>query len=121
MIFYVCGLNQIIKLLEVLDYMLVTLRQLQYIVAVADHQSFSKGADFCHAEQSTVSHQIKQVEDRLGIHIFKKKSQPIETTPEGIEVVNQARYILDRVDELIKPFKAVGPPTTLKINEDTEF
>jgi len=96
--------------------MLVTLRQLQYIVAVADHKSFSKGAEFCHAEQSTVSHQIKQVEERLGIHIFKKKSQPIEPTKEGIEVVKQARDILDQVDELIKPFKSLGPPTTLKSN-----
>jgi LysR family hydrogen peroxide-inducible transcriptional activator len=98
--------------------MLVTLRQLQYIVAVADHKSFSKGAEFCHAEQSTVSHQIKQVEERLGIHIFKKKNQPIELTEEGIGVVKQARDILDQVDELIKPFKNLGPPTTLKANPE---
>jgi LysR family hydrogen peroxide-inducible transcriptional activator len=91
--------------------MLVTLRQLQYIVAVADLQSYSKGAEFCHAEQSTVSHQIKQAEDRLGINIFRKKSQPIEVTPEGVEVVKQAREILDKVEELIRPFKAVQPTT----------
>jgi LysR family hydrogen peroxide-inducible transcriptional activator len=92
--------------------MFVTLRQLQYIVAVADHQSFSKGAESCHAEQSTVSHQIKQVEERLGVQIFKKKAQPIETTPEGVEVVKQARTILAQVEELIRPFKSAksSPP-----------
>lgn len=85
--------------------MLITLRQLQYIVAVADHKSYSKGAEHCHAEQSTVSHQIKQVEDRLGVSIFKKKVQPIEPTEEGAEVVLQAKEILEKVEELIKPFK----------------
>ncbi len=85
--------------------MLVTLRQLQYIVAVADHKSFSKGAESCFAEQSTVSHQVKLVEERLGIHIFKKKSQPIEVTTEGIEVIRQAKEILEKVEELIRPFK----------------
>jgi len=86
--------------------MIVTLRQLQYIVAVAEHKSISKGAESCFAEQSTVSHQVKLVEDRLGIHIFKKKSQPIEVTAEGVEVIRQAKEILEKVDELVKPFKA---------------
>lgn len=86
--------------------MLVTLRQLQYIVAVAEHKSFSKGAEACFAEQSTVSHQVKLVEDRLGVHIFRKKSQPIEVTEEGEEIVRQAKSILEQVEELVKPFKA---------------
>lgn len=86
--------------------MLVTLRQLQYIVAVAEHKSFSKGAEACYAEQSTVSHQVKLVEERLGIHIFRKKSQPIDVTPEGEEIVKQAKNILEKVEELVKPFKS---------------
>ena len=86
--------------------MIVTLRQLQYIVAVADHRSFSRGAEACFAEQSTVSHQVKLVEERLGIHIFKKKTQPIEVTPEGMEIIRQAKEILEKVDELVAPFKA---------------
>jgi LysR family hydrogen peroxide-inducible transcriptional activator len=98
--------------------MLITLRQLQYIVAVADHQSFSKGADACFAEQSTVSHQVKQVEDRLGISIFKKKTQPIETTPEGAELVEQARFILEKVEELIKPFKTGSIGARSKVEAD---
>jgi len=97
--------------------MLVTLRQLQYIVAVAEHKSFSKGAEACFAEQSTVSHQVKLVEERLGIHIFKKKTQPIEVTQDGLEVVRQAKSILEKVEELVKPFKA---PSAKKM-PDLEF
>jgi DNA-binding transcriptional LysR family regulator len=89
--------------------MLVTLRQLQYVVAVADLQSFSKGAEFCSAEQSTVSHQVKQVEEKLGLKIFVKSSHPIKLTDEGKIVVEQARYILNKVDELIAPFKNPAP------------
>lgn len=97
--------------------MLVTLRQLQYIVAVAEHKSFSKGAEACFAEQSTVSHQVKLVEDRLGTHIFRKKSQPIEVTPDGEEIVRHAKEILQKVEDLVKPFKA---PSGKKI-PDMEF
>jgi LysR family hydrogen peroxide-inducible transcriptional activator len=85
--------------------MLITLRQLQYIVAVADEKSYSKGANICCVEQSTLSSQIKIVEDRLGITIFKKKSLPIYPTPEGEIVIEKARSILDQVENLIKPFK----------------
>jgi len=89
--------------------MLVTLRQLQYIVAVADQQSFSKGAEICGAEQSTVSQQVKQVEEKLGVKIFIKSEYPIMPTNEGKEVIQQARYILEKVDELIAPFKNPSP------------
>ncbi|MFZ9572009.1 MAG: LysR family transcriptional regulator, partial [Bacteroidia bacterium] len=45
--------------------MIVTLRQMQYVISVAKHGSFSKAADECAADQSTVSQQIKTFEDRM--------------------------------------------------------
>lgn len=85
--------------------MLVTLRQLQYALAVAETGSFSKAADLCAAEQSTVSQQIKSLEDRLGKALFDRSRQPITTTAEGQLVVEQAREIIEKVEELIEPFK----------------
>lgn len=85
--------------------MLVTLRQLQYALAVAETGSFSKAADLCAAEQSTVSQQIKSLEDRLGKALFDRSRQPITTTSEGQLVVEQAREIMNKVEELIQPFK----------------
>lgn len=85
--------------------MLVTLRQLQYVIAVADTGSFSKAADVCAAEQSTVSQQVKALEDRLGQSLFDRSKQPITPTTEGKQVVEQAREIIDRVEDLIRPFK----------------
>ena len=91
--------------------MLITLRQLQYVIAVADTGSFSKAADVCYAEQSTVSQQVKVMEDRLGVQIFSRGSYPLKVTPDGQRIVENARDIIDRVEDLIKPFKAPGKPS----------
>jgi LysR family hydrogen peroxide-inducible transcriptional activator len=85
--------------------MLVTLRQLQYVIAVSETGSFSKAADMVSAEQSTVSQQVRVLEDRLGIAIFDRKSLPVRTTPEGEKIVEQAREIMDKVEDMLKPFK----------------
>jgi LysR family hydrogen peroxide-inducible transcriptional activator len=85
--------------------MLVTLRQLQYVIAVADSGSFSKAADICYAEQSTISQQVKVLEERLGTVIFNRSNYPLKVTPDGEQIVAQAREIIDKVEDLIKPFK----------------
>jgi DNA-binding transcriptional LysR family regulator len=85
--------------------MLVTLRQLQYVISVSETGSFSKAADACFAEQSTVSQQIRTMEERLGTVIFDRSTIPVKVTPEGEIIINQAKEIIEKVDELIKPFK----------------
>jgi LysR family hydrogen peroxide-inducible transcriptional activator len=85
--------------------MLITLRQLQYIAAVAETGSFSKAAELCNADQSTVSQQIKILESKLNIDIFNREFQPIVLTPEGAEIAGKAKEILDKVEDLLKPFK----------------
>lgn len=86
--------------------MLVTLRQLQYIIAVSETGSFSKAAEACFAEQSTISHQIKTMEEKLGTNIFDRSSIPVTLTTDGKKIVEQAKEIIDKVEELIKPFKS---------------
>jgi DNA-binding transcriptional LysR family regulator len=86
--------------------MLVTLRQLQYVIAVSETGSFSKAADLVAAEQSTVSQQIRVLEDRLGVPIFDRKSLPVKLTAEGEKIVLQAREIIDKVEVMLKPFKS---------------
>jgi LysR family hydrogen peroxide-inducible transcriptional activator len=85
--------------------MLITLRQLQYAVAVADTGSFSKAAEVCFADQSTVSQQVKLLEDRLGVQIFRRERYPLKLSFEGDEIIHQARTILSQVEELVRPFK----------------
>jgi LysR family hydrogen peroxide-inducible transcriptional activator len=78
---------------------------MQYVVSVAKQGSFSKAAEECSADQSTVSQQIKTFEERLGITIFDRNTLPITITKEGQEVVLQCEAIINQVDQLIQPFK----------------
>lgn len=88
--------------------MIVTLRQMQYVISVAKTGSFSEAARECGADQSTVSQQIKTFEDRLGVIIFDRKSLPIKVTAEGEKIVVKCEYIIERVEHLIAPFKTRG-------------
>ncbi|TAF75253.1 MAG: LysR family transcriptional regulator [Bacteroidetes bacterium] len=86
--------------------MLITLRQLQYAIAVSNSGSFSKAADLCFAEQSTVSQQIKLMEEKLGVELFDRSTLPVKVTDEGKIMIEQAKEIIEKVDELLLPFKA---------------
>ena len=85
--------------------MVVTLRQMQYVISVARLGSFSKAADECSADQSTVSQQIKTFEDRMNVEIFDRTSIPITVTPAGKDIVEKCEKIVVQVDEMIAPFK----------------
>jgi LysR family transcriptional regulator, hydrogen peroxide-inducible genes activator len=78
---------------------------MQYVVSVAKNGSFSKAADECSADQSTVSQQIKTFEDRMNVTIFDRSTLPISVTEPGKEIVEQCEKIIAKVDEMILPFK----------------
>lgn len=78
---------------------------MQYICAVAETQSFSKAAELCFADQSTVSQQIKQFEEKLNVKIFNRETIPLKVTADGEEVVEKCKAILNSVEELLKPIK----------------
>jgi LysR family hydrogen peroxide-inducible transcriptional activator len=78
---------------------------MQYVISVARLGSFSKAADECAADQSTVSQQIKTFEDRMNVEIFDRTSIPITVTRAGKEIVEQCEKIVVQVDEMIAPFK----------------
>lgn len=78
---------------------------MQYVVSVAKHGSFSKAADECAADQSTVSHQIKTFEDRLGVQVFDRSTLPITVTDQGKGIIDQCEKVIAQVDELVAPFK----------------
>jgi LysR family hydrogen peroxide-inducible transcriptional activator len=78
---------------------------MQYVVSVAKNGSFSKAADECAADQSTVSQQIKTFEDRINVTIFDRSTLPISVTESGREIVDQCEKIIEKVDEMILPFK----------------
>lgn len=75
------------------------LRQLEYVVAVADELSFTRAAEGCHVVQSALSHQIQRLEAELDMRLFERSSRRVRVTPAGELLVAYARRILASVAE----------------------
>ena len=73
----------------------MTITQLKYVLAVAEHQNFTKAAEHVFVTQPTLSMQIQKLEDELSILIFDRSKKPIELTDVGRKIVNQARNIVN--------------------------
>ena len=87
---------------------MITLTQLEYIVAVDEHRHFATAADSCFVTQPTLSMQIKKLEDDLGVIIFDRSRQPVVPTDIGAKLIAQARTVLSatqRIKEIINEEK----------------
>jgi len=86
----------------------ITLTQLHYIVAVAQKQNFGLAAKSCFVTQPTLSMQIQKLEADLGAILFDRTKKPVEPTPAGRKIIEQARIVLQealRIEELIETEK----------------
>lgn len=77
-----------------------TLRQLQYVVAVADAGKFGIAARNLNISQPSLSTMIADMETELGISVFERGRQGALLTPAGEELVRRARNILTEVENL---------------------
>jgi LysR family hydrogen peroxide-inducible transcriptional activator len=78
----------------------MTITQLQYVLAVAEHKNFTLAAEKCFVTQPTLSMQIQKVEDELKIQIFDRTKKPIQLTDVGQKIVNQAKNIVNEADRM---------------------
>lgn len=79
---------------------MITLRQLQFLTAIADHMNFSRAADACFVTQPTLSAGIKDLEDRLGVTLVERTRRSVMLTPLGVEIVARARSLLMEAEEI---------------------
>ena len=80
----------------------MNLRDLKYLVAVADTRHFGQAAERCFVSQPTLSGQIKKLEEELGIILFERSKRSVETTYPGEAIVAQARRVLEQADALLQ-------------------
>jgi LysR family transcriptional regulator, hydrogen peroxide-inducible genes activator len=94
-----------------------SIRQLQYGVAVADSLSFRKAAEACHVSQPSLSAQLAQLEDALGVRLFERDRRRVLVTAVGRELVERARRVLREADDLVAAARLAGDPLsgTLRI------
>lgn len=75
-------------------------RDLEYLVAVAEHLHFGKAADACYVSQPSMSAQLKKLEERLGVKVFERNTRGVSVTEAGGLIVAQAKRILQESKEL---------------------
>jgi LysR family transcriptional regulator, hydrogen peroxide-inducible genes activator len=94
-----------------------TLRQLQYVVAVAEELSFRKAAARCHVSQPSLSAQLAQVEAALGTRLFERDRRRVLVTAVGRDVVERARIVLRETEDLVELARRASDPLcgTLRI------
>ena len=82
----------------------MTITQLKYVLAVAEHRNFTTASEKCFVTQPTLSMQIQKLEEELEVTIFNRKKKPIELTPVGAKIIEQAKVIIDesnRINDIV--------------------
>ena len=77
------------------------LKDLRYLVAVADTRHFGQAAARCFVSQPTLSAQLKKLEDYLGVQLIERQPRRIALTEAGAQVVARARRIIEAGDEIV--------------------
>jgi len=78
----------------------VNLRDLRYLVALADERHFGKAAERCYVSQPTLSAQVRKLEDYLGVPLVERQPKRVALTPTGEKVVQRARVLLQEADAI---------------------
>ncbi|HHU38723.1 MAG TPA: LysR family transcriptional regulator [Propionibacterium sp.] len=88
----------------------MNLRDLEYLIAVADEGSFRGAARRCAVSQPTLSAQVKRLEAQLGAELLDRSASPVRPTEVGEEVVRRARLLIRDADQLRIAVATHRPP-----------
>lgn len=89
---------------------LPSLRQLQYLVQLAERRNFRQAADACFVTQSTLSAGIKELETILGTQLVERSTRTMRLTAAGQEIVARARAIIAAAEDLASFAKGAREP-----------
>ena len=88
----------------------MNLRDLKYIIAVAETHHFGKAAERSYVSQPTLSGQIKKLEEELGVTIFERTNRSVEITPIGAAILGHARQIMEQAEVIQQLARAHQDP-----------
>jgi LysR family hydrogen peroxide-inducible transcriptional activator len=78
----------------------MTLRDLQYVVTVAEELHFGRAAKRCAVSQPALSTQIRKLEEQLGARFFERTQRQVTLTEQGRRLVDQARLVLEEAQKI---------------------
>lgn len=88
----------------------IKLKDLRYLVAVADQRHFGRAAQSCFVSQPTLSSQLRKLEDYLGVQLIERRPGNVSLTDAGEQIVMRARRILEASEEVVTLAKAHRDP-----------
>ena len=80
----------------------MNLRDLRYLVALADERHFGRAAERCYVSQPTLSAQIRKLEEYLGVPLVERQPKRISLTEPGQKIVARARKLLQEADAIVE-------------------
>ncbi len=89
---------------------MITLKDLQYLVAIDTHRHFSNAAEACFVSQPTLSGQFKKFEEYIGITLVERNRHHIMMTPAGEQLAARARDILSQAEDFERHAAALLDP-----------
>ena len=88
----------------------MNLKDLKYLLALAEYRHFGKAAKACSVSQPTLSIQLKKLEQALGVQLFERGQKKVLITTAGLSIVEQAKNVLCAVNELERLAKLANDP-----------
>ena len=88
----------------------MNLRDLDYVVALADLGHFGEAAQRCNVSQPTLSMQVRKLEEELGVALFERGARRATPTRAGLAVIAQARLVLEQLRRLREIAHTAGEP-----------
>ncbi len=88
----------------------MNLRDLQYLIAVAETGHFGKAAKRCFVSQPTLSSQIKKLEEHLGVIVFERTNRSVKITPVGEQIIDHARKSIEQAEAINQIARAHRDP-----------
>jgi LysR family hydrogen peroxide-inducible transcriptional activator len=93
----------------------MNLKDLKYLVALADTGHFGRAAERSFVSQPTLSAQLKKLEEYLGVKLVERQPRNVQLTEVGKQVVVRARRMLDDGDEIVALARSNSDPLTGKV------
>ena len=88
----------------------MNLRDLRYLVALADLRHFGRAAEACHVSQPTLSTQIRKLEEELGVSLVERAPRHVMLTPAGQDIALRARRVLAEVEQMRETARRTADP-----------
>lgn len=86
----------------------VEIRHLRYFIAVAEEMHFGRAAERLHMAQSPLSHQIRQLENRLGVTLLERDHHVVGLTDAGTALLEEARTVLAALERAVERTRRAG-------------